>query len=76
MPIWLWIVVGVFIVLTAVAVVIRALKPREFEPLEMEFDMRALKQVKVESEQERKIAKTRELAKRQYSTHQTKRPDD
>ncbi len=71
MPIWLWIVVAICIILTAGAVVAHALRPKQFEPLDLEFDMRAVKRVQQETEQERKIARTRELAQRQYSTSKT-----
>ena len=76
MPIWLWIVVAICIVFTAAAVVVHVLKPKEFEPVDMDFDMRAVKRVQQETEQQRKIARTRELAQRQYSTSKTKIDDD
>ncbi len=76
MPIWVWVVIGVFIVFTAAAVVIRTLKPKQFEPVELEFDMRALKLIKPEeSAQARKVAKTKELLGRQYSSSKTRMDD-
>lgn len=75
MPTWLWIA-GIFIALTIVAVVVRTRKQKPLEPVDLEFDMRALKQIKHESEQAKKIAKTRELANRQYSSSKTRMDDD
>ncbi|HEX7645383.1 MAG TPA: hypothetical protein VF472_24545 [Burkholderiaceae bacterium] len=76
MPIWFWIVLAICIALIVAAVIVHVLKPREFEPVDLEFDMRAVKQVQRETEQERKIARTRELAQRQYSESKTKIDDD
>ncbi|HEX8954838.1 MAG TPA: hypothetical protein VF798_01105 [Burkholderiaceae bacterium] len=69
MPIWFWIVVAICVALTAAAVIVHVLKPKE-------FDMRAVKQVHQETEQQRKIARTRELAERQYSKSKTKIDDE
>lgn len=76
MSIWAWVVVGVLSVLTVAVAIARALKPRQFEPVDLEFDMRALKLAKPEeSEHARKVAKTKELLNRQYSTSKTKMDD-
>ncbi len=76
MSIGLWVVVGICSVLTVAVAIIRALRPKQFDPVELDFDMRALKQIKQESEKERKVAKTRELANRQYSTSKARMDDD
>jgi hypothetical protein len=76
MPIWLWVVVAICIALTALAVIARARKPKEFDPVDLEFDMRALKQANTESAKALKIARTRELAERQHSSSKTKIDDD
>ena len=68
MSIGLWIGIAIAVVAVVLAAVIRSLRPKQFEPVEMEFDMRALKQIQSQAESKSadmaKLVKQRELNNR------------
>ena len=64
MSIWVWIGVGVAAVAVVLAAVIRSLRPKQYEPVETDFDLRALKRAESESSDAQKQARMREVNKR------------
>ena len=64
MSIWIWVGAGVLAILTIAVAIARAMRPKQFEPVELEYDMRALKQVHaVDADKEAKARDAERLRK-------------
>lgn len=72
MATWIWIAVTAFAGLILVVGILRLVRPPKFEPVELDFDLRAVKSHDPVAADALKLARTRELAKRHYSLHKRK----